>query len=224
MGLAALEGVLRLHLAGAPLPLDRLWPDRGGPPRPPGAAAGGAGRPRSSPPRPSWAAARRRRRPSPARRWRCPATTPSSPGCAWAIRRSSATSARAGCILDLRTVAPEDDDRLIAAVQAALRIQNPKSKIYNAHRPHPDRRGPRLPAPHAGAGARPGGVRGGGGGGRPGRHPAARRAPLRLRADRPQAPRRLGPRGAGGQPARPSRGCRSWCSPATARWARRSRR
>jgi L-seryl-tRNA(Ser) seleniumtransferase len=25
--LAALEGVLRLHLAGAPLPLDRLWPD-----------------------------------------------------------------------------------------------------------------------------------------------------------------------------------------------------
>jgi L-seryl-tRNA(Ser) seleniumtransferase len=27
--LAALEGVLRLHLAGAPLPLDRLWPDPG---------------------------------------------------------------------------------------------------------------------------------------------------------------------------------------------------
>src|SRR5882724_7780088 len=27
-GLAALEGVLRLHLAGAPLPLDRLWEDR----------------------------------------------------------------------------------------------------------------------------------------------------------------------------------------------------
>jgi L-seryl-tRNA(Ser) seleniumtransferase len=26
-GLAALEGVLRLHLAGVPLPLDRLWPD-----------------------------------------------------------------------------------------------------------------------------------------------------------------------------------------------------
>jgi len=27
--LASLEGVLRLHLAGAPLPLDRLWPDAG---------------------------------------------------------------------------------------------------------------------------------------------------------------------------------------------------
>jgi L-seryl-tRNA(Ser) seleniumtransferase len=26
--LAALEGVLRLHLTGAALPLDRLWPDR----------------------------------------------------------------------------------------------------------------------------------------------------------------------------------------------------
>ena len=29
MALAALEGVLRLHLAGASLPLDRLWPDPG---------------------------------------------------------------------------------------------------------------------------------------------------------------------------------------------------
>jgi L-seryl-tRNA(Ser) seleniumtransferase len=27
MAFAALEGVLRLHLAGAPLPLDRMWPD-----------------------------------------------------------------------------------------------------------------------------------------------------------------------------------------------------
>ena len=32
-------------------------------------------------------------------------------------------------ILDLRTVAPEDDDLLVTAVQAALRIQNPNSKI-----------------------------------------------------------------------------------------------
>lgn len=27
MAFAALEGVLRLHLAGTPLPLDRMWPD-----------------------------------------------------------------------------------------------------------------------------------------------------------------------------------------------------
>jgi L-seryl-tRNA(Ser) seleniumtransferase len=30
MAFAALEGVLRLHLAGAPLPLDRMWPDPAG--------------------------------------------------------------------------------------------------------------------------------------------------------------------------------------------------
>jgi L-seryl-tRNA(Ser) seleniumtransferase len=126
MAIAALEGVLRLHLAEAPLPVDRLWPaaeahrarlERG-------AAALGA-------------------EIVPAEAFLGGGSAPEAPipGEALALPGDDALLARlrqgdppvVGYLrqgrlhLDLRTVAPEDDDRLIAAVQFA--IQNPKSKI-----------------------------------------------------------------------------------------------
>jgi L-seryl-tRNA(Ser) seleniumtransferase len=128
--LAALEGVLRLHLAGAPLPVDRLWPDRqahrarlerlatllGAGIVPAEAFLGGGSAPEAP-----------------------------IPGEALALSGNGAGDAallarlrlgdppvvgyiRQGrLILDLRTVAPEDDEALLAAVRAAL--SNPKSKI-----------------------------------------------------------------------------------------------
>jgi L-seryl-tRNA(Ser) seleniumtransferase len=111
--LAALEGVLRLHLAGAPLPVDRRWPA---------------------------AAAHRARLELAA----TPLGAEIVPGEALALPGDDALLARlrrgdppvvgylrqGRLILDLRTVAPEDDEALIATVRIAL--QNPKSKIQNA--------------------------------------------------------------------------------------------
>ena len=124
--LAALEGVLRLHLAGAPLPVDRLWPD------------------------PEAHRARLERLASlleagivPAEAFLGGGSAPEAPipGEALALPGDDDLLARlrqgdppvvgylhqGRLILDLRTVAPEDDEALIAAVRAAL--QNPKSKI-----------------------------------------------------------------------------------------------
>jgi L-seryl-tRNA(Ser) seleniumtransferase len=135
MALAALEGVLRLHLAGSPLPLDRLWP------------APDAHRARLE-----RAAAATGAEIVQAEAFLGGGSAPEAPipGEALALPGDDALLARlrqgdppvVGYLrqgrlhLDLRTVAPEDDDRLIAAVQAAspldLNIQNPKSKIQNA--------------------------------------------------------------------------------------------
>jgi L-seryl-tRNA(Ser) seleniumtransferase len=120
MALAALEGVLRLHLAESPLPVDRLWPDapthRARLER--AAAALGAGI-------------------APAEAFLGGGSAPEAPipGEALTLPGDDALLARlrqgdppvVGYLrqdllhLDLRTVAPEDDDLLIAAVQAALR-------------------------------------------------------------------------------------------------------
>jgi L-seryl-tRNA(Ser) seleniumtransferase len=124
--LAALEGVLRLHLAGAPLPVDRLWPDpeahRARLERLAGLLGAGI---------------------VPAEAFLGGGSAPEAPipGEALALSGDDALLARlrqgdppvvgylhqGRLILDLRTVAPEDDEALIAAVRAAL--QNPKSKI-----------------------------------------------------------------------------------------------
>jgi L-seryl-tRNA(Ser) seleniumtransferase len=131
--LAALEGVLRLHLAGAPLPLDRLWPDRQ------------AHRARLE-------SAAARLQPTiaaeivPAEAFLGGGSAPEAPipGEALALPGGDTLLARlrlgdppvvgylnqGRLLLDLRTVAPEDDEVLIAAVLAA--VQNPKSKIQNA--------------------------------------------------------------------------------------------
>jgi L-seryl-tRNA(Ser) seleniumtransferase len=128
MGIAALEGVLRLHLAETPLPLDRLWP------------AAEAHRVRLEK-----AAAALGAEIVPAEAFLGGGSAPETPipGEALALPGDDALLARlrlgdppvVGYLrqdrlhLDLRTVAPEDDDLLITAVQAAIAIQNPKSKI-----------------------------------------------------------------------------------------------
>ena len=119
MALAALEGVLRLHLAGAALPLDRLWPD---------AAAHRA--------RLTRAAAALKAEIVPAEAFVGGGSAPEVPipGEALALPGDDALLARlrrgdppvigylnqGRLLLDLRTVAPEDDDALLAAVRDAL--------------------------------------------------------------------------------------------------------
>ena len=120
MALAALEGVLRLHLAESPLPIDRLWPSREAHRArlERTAAALGAGI-------------------APAEAFLGGGSAPEAPipGEALTLPGDDALLARlrqgdppvVGYLrqdllhLDLRTVAPEDDDLLITAVQAALR-------------------------------------------------------------------------------------------------------
>jgi L-seryl-tRNA(Ser) seleniumtransferase len=119
MALAALEGVLRLHLAGSPLPLDRLWPA-----------------PEAHRARLERAAAATGAAIVPAEAFLGGGSAPEAPipGEALALPGDDALLARlrqgdppvVGYLrqgrlhLDLRTVAPEDDDRLIAAVQSAI--------------------------------------------------------------------------------------------------------
>ena len=126
MALAALEGVLRLHLAESPLPVDRLWPD-----------------PQSHRARLERAARALGAEIVPAEAFLGGGSAPEAPipGEALALPGDDALLARlrqgdppvVGYLrqdrlhLDLRTVAPADDDLLIAAVRAT--IQNLKSKI-----------------------------------------------------------------------------------------------
>jgi L-seryl-tRNA(Ser) seleniumtransferase len=120
--LAALEGVLRLHLAGAPLPLDRLWPD-----------------PQAHRARLERAAARLQPAIAaeivPAEAFLGGGSAPEAPipGEALALPGGDALLARlrlgdppvvgylnqGRLLLDLRTVAPEDDEALLAAVLSA---------------------------------------------------------------------------------------------------------
>ncbi len=128
MAYAALEAVLRIHLTGAPLPLDRMWPD---------------------------AAAARRRVEELARRLGAeviaaeaflgggsapeapiPGVALGLPGDEALLRRLRTGEppvvgyVREGrLVLDLRTVDPADDEALACAVEAAVQ----------AHGPHPDR-------------------------------------------------------------------------------------
>lgn len=129
--LAALEGVLRLHLAGSPLPVDRLWPE-----------------PEAHRARLERAAASLGAEAEivPAEAFLGGGSAPEAPipGEALALPGDDALLARlrrgappvvgylrhGRLLLDLRTVAPEDDEALLAAVRLAL--QNPKSKIQNA--------------------------------------------------------------------------------------------
>ena len=117
--LAALEGVLRLHLAGSPLPVDRLWPEpaahRGRLERAAGllgaeivpveAFLGGGSAPEA--PIPGEALA-----------------LPGNDALLARLRRGAPPVVgylRQGrLILDLRTVAPEDDEALLAAVRQCL--------------------------------------------------------------------------------------------------------
>jgi L-seryl-tRNA(Ser) seleniumtransferase len=159
--LAALEGVLRLHLAGAPLPLDRLWPDPelhrarleraaaaigalgpvgpAGPPGPPGAPSpgplGSSGP--SGPPGPSGPLRSPVAEIVPADAFVGGGSAPEAPipGEALALPGSGELLSllrqgepavigylrRGRLLLDLRTVAPEDDPELLAAVGRALR-------------------------------------------------------------------------------------------------------
>ena len=126
MALAALEGVLRLHLAESPLPVDRLWPD-----------------PQAHRDRLERAAKALGAEIVPAEAFLGGGSAPEAPipGEALALPGDDALLARlrqgdppvVGYLrqdrlhLDLRTVAPADDDLLINAVRSA--IQNPKSKI-----------------------------------------------------------------------------------------------
>ncbi|HVT61048.1 MAG TPA: L-seryl-tRNA(Sec) selenium transferase [Thermoanaerobaculia bacterium] len=116
---AALEGVLRLHLAGAPLPLDRLWPD-----------------PELQRARLERAAAALGAEIVVADAFLGGGSAPEAPipGEALALPGSDRLLARlrAGrppvvgylrhgrLVLDLRTVDPDDDETLLAAVRAAL--------------------------------------------------------------------------------------------------------
>ncbi len=125
MAVAALEGVLRLHLAEAPLPLDRLWP------------AGEAHRARLE-----RVAAALEAEIVPAEAFLGGGSAPEVPipGEALALPGDDALLARlrlgrppvVGYLrqdrlhLDLRTVAPADDDLLIAAVQAAIQTPEPR--------------------------------------------------------------------------------------------------
>jgi L-seryl-tRNA(Ser) seleniumtransferase len=127
--LAVLEGVLRLHLAGASLPLDRLWPDapahRARLER--AAATLGANVAEIAPAEAFLGGGSAPEVPIPGEAL----SLPGSDGLLARLRLGSPPVVgylRQGrLILDLRTVAPEDDDALTAAVAAA--IQNPKSKI-----------------------------------------------------------------------------------------------
>jgi L-seryl-tRNA(Ser) seleniumtransferase len=126
-GLAALEGVLRLHLSSAALPLDRLWPDS-----------------QAYRERLERAAAAVGAEIVPAEAFVGGGSAPEAPipGEALALPGDDALLARlrqgnppvvgylrqGRLLLDLRTVAPEDDEALIAAVRAAL--QN--STIHHA--------------------------------------------------------------------------------------------
>jgi L-seryl-tRNA(Ser) seleniumtransferase len=117
--LAALEGVLRLHLAGAALPLDRLWPD-----------------PETHRARLARAAAALGAELVPAEAFLGGGSAPEAPipGEALALPGGDALLARlrqgeppvvgylrqGKLLLDLRTVDPTDDDALLAAVRAAL--------------------------------------------------------------------------------------------------------
>jgi L-seryl-tRNA(Ser) seleniumtransferase len=121
--LAALEGVLRLHLTGAALPLDRLWP---------GVEAHRA--------RLERAAARLGAEIVAAEAFLGGGSAPEAPipGEALALPGDDALLARlrlgdppvvgylrqGRLLLDLRTVAPEDDDALIAAVRREFRMKN----------------------------------------------------------------------------------------------------
>ncbi len=137
--LAALEGVLRLHLAGAPLPLDRLWP---------GAEGTKAHRARLE-----RVAAALGAEIVAAEAFLGGGSAPETPipgealalpggvgGSALLARLRQGDPPVIGYLrqdrlhLDLRTVAPEDDEALIAALRAAaiqVVLQNPKSKIQN---------------------------------------------------------------------------------------------
>jgi L-seryl-tRNA(Ser) seleniumtransferase len=117
MAFAALEGVLRLHLAGTPLPLDRMWPDPaehrsrleqaakeiGAEIVPADAFLGGGSAPEV--PIPGEAL-----------------SLPGDDALLARLRRGAVMGyLRQGrLMLDLRTVDPEDDPALIAAVRAAL--------------------------------------------------------------------------------------------------------
>jgi L-seryl-tRNA(Ser) seleniumtransferase len=120
MALAALEAVLRLHLAGAPLPLDRLWPDPA------------AHRARLE----HMAAAIPGAEIAPAEAFVGGGSAPEEPipGEALALSGGDGLLARlrlgeppvvgylrqGRLILDLRTVGSDDDEALAAAVRAAL--------------------------------------------------------------------------------------------------------
>jgi L-seryl-tRNA(Ser) seleniumtransferase len=117
MAFAALEGVLRLHLAGTPLPLDRMWPDPAGHRArleraasalgaeivPADAFLGGGSAPEV--PIPGEAL-----------------SLPGDDALLARLRRGAVMGyLRQGrLLLDLRTVDPEDDPALIAAVRSAL--------------------------------------------------------------------------------------------------------
>ena len=117
MAFAALEGVLRLHLAGTPLPLDRMWPDPsehrtrlervaaeiGAEIVPADAFLGGGSAPEV--PIPGEAL-----------------SLPGDDALLARLRRGAVMGyLRQGrLMLDLRTVDPEDDPALIAAVRSAL--------------------------------------------------------------------------------------------------------
>ncbi len=116
--LAALEGVLRLHLTGAPMPLDRLWPD-----------------PAAHRARLEQAASRLGAKIVAAEAFLGGGSAPEAPipGEALALPGDDAVLARlrlgdppvvgylrqGRLLLDLRTVDPEDDEALIAAVERA---------------------------------------------------------------------------------------------------------
>jgi len=120
--LAALEGVLRLHLAREPLPVDRLWPEPeaarerlaraaallGAEVVPAEAFLGGGSAPEAPIPGAALALAG-----DPELLARLRQGTPPHPPVIGYLRDGR-------LLLDLRTVDPEDDGELIAAVQAAL--------------------------------------------------------------------------------------------------------
>jgi L-seryl-tRNA(Ser) seleniumtransferase len=121
--LAALEGVLRLHLTGAPLPLDRLWPD-----------------PSAHRARLERAASRLGAEIVAAEAFLGGGSAPEAPipGEALALPGDDALLARlrlgdpavvgylrqGRLLLDLRTVDPLDDEALIAAVEREWRMKN----------------------------------------------------------------------------------------------------
>ncbi|HEX6863974.1 MAG TPA: L-seryl-tRNA(Sec) selenium transferase, partial [Thermoanaerobaculia bacterium] len=120
MAFAALEGILRLHLAGTPLPLDRMWPDPAGHRARLERAAQGIG------------AKGAEIVPADAFLGGGSAPEVPIPGEALSLPGDDALLARlrrgavmgylrqGRLMLDLRTVDPEDDPALIAAVRAAL--------------------------------------------------------------------------------------------------------
>jgi L-seryl-tRNA(Ser) seleniumtransferase len=135
--LAALEGVLRLHLAGAPMPLDRLWPEPAAHRRRLESAAAALGPPgaldsRATPGLRGGVVAEI----VAAEAFLGGGSAPESPipGEALALAGGDELLAllrlgepavvgylrRGRLLLDLRTVAPEDDEALVGAVRRAL--------------------------------------------------------------------------------------------------------